>query len=506
MRLADRVPSDPEDTIWDVVVIGTGAGGGPAGLTLARRGVSVLFLEQGSLQQSVASTSNRPHVRTVAGRVDFDEDAHGWPSRTGRRDIKSEFIVGSGIGGTTAVFSMAMDRFRPVDFTPHRFSHLAPSSTLPSAWPIQYEDLDPYYSEAESLFRVRGSLDPLTQIRCALLDPLDPSEVEIRVQRILTRGGLHPYSLHYAREFVSGCDGCMSVCCPRACKNDAGRVCVIPALENHNAHILPDCTIIKLETDGRSVRRARGLWSGREVAIRGRIFVLALNALSTPALLLRSASESFPDGIGNSSGMVGRNLMTHVSDCITVRMEGIGGLSNMALRNGISLNDFYFKDSVKLGNIHAHAMDLSHMLEEKEVGASSGKSAGAILFFTIVEDFPYAHNRVTPRAGTDDEIYWEYRYPAELKRRNTLLLKDFASAIPGCEIVTMQPSGMLNMSHICGTCRFGDDPRTSVLDRDNKMHDLDNVYVLDASFFPSSGGINPSLTIVANSLRVGSLI
>ncbi len=491
MNLPDGcVPSDPQDVIWDVVVIGTGAGGGPAGLNLARLGKSVLFLERGSL-------SDPQQLHPIAGKVDTGDFPYV--------DAPC-FRMGSGIGGSTALFGMAMDRFRPVDFTPHRFAHLAPDATLPEAWPIQYEDLDPYYLEAERLFRIRGAIDPLTPIRGGLLDPLAPSGTEEHVTGALSRSGLHPYSLHYAREQLPGCDACLLQPCARSCRNDVGRMCVLPALEHHGAHILPDCVALKLETRGHSVHQVLCRWNGRPLAVRGRTFILALNALFTPALLLRSANDTFPDGVGNSSGMVGRNLMAHVSDYLAVRFDGVGGQVNDKLHNGISLNDFYFRDGMKLGNIHAHSMDVSFFLERMELASRLDETPGTALFFTILEDFPYAQNRVTPKAGADEGCDWEYRYPDELRQRATMLLTSFASALPGCEVTVRQPSGMLNGSHACGTCRFGDDPRTNVLDRNNRMHDLDNVYVLDASFFPSSGGISPSLTIAANGLRVSSLI
>jgi choline dehydrogenase-like flavoprotein len=124
------------------------------------------------------------------------------------------------------------------------------------------------------------------------------------------------------------------------------------------------------------------------------------------------------------------------------------------------------------------------------------------VFAAIVEDLPYPGNYVAAKAGSEEDVVYTYRYPDELRRRARMLCDRFKSAVnPFFDVHPLRPTGALNGSHVCGTCRFGDDPQTSVLDRDNRAHDLDNLYVLDASFFPSSGGINPSLTIVANSLR-----
>jgi choline dehydrogenase-like flavoprotein len=321
---------------------------------------------------------------------------------------------------------------------------------------------------------------------------------------MLKQSGLHPYRLHSACERIPGCVGhCFGQICTRRCRNDAGRICVAPALENHGAHILPNCHVISLDAAGRTVQSAVCLWNGRRVAIRARIFVLALNAMLTPALLLRSANAAFPDGLGNSSGAVGRYLMYHVSDTIAVHFDWPRGFINGLLNHGLSLNDLYVHGGMKLGNIHAHAIVNSALRD----ATHSPDAAGTAVFHTIVEDFPSADNRVTLARDSDDGVHWHYDVSDELRMRSELLVNAFADALrPKGRVKKLEPSCILNMGHVCGTCRFGTDPHTSVLAADNRIHDLDNAYVVDASFFPSSGGMNPSLTIVANSLRVSALI
>jgi choline dehydrogenase-like flavoprotein len=240
------------------------------------------------------------------------------------------------------------------------------------------------------------------------------------------------------------------------------------------------------------------------VEIRARVFVLALNALLTPSLLLRSADAFFPDGLGNSSGMIGRNLMVHASDMISLHLNAVQGQINGLMSHGLSLNDFYVRNGVKLGNIHAHAASFRNLEGE---AAAEDEPSGVVRFSTIVEDFPYLDNMAIPKAGSEYEVCWRYRYPEELRARSAMLVTAFAEAIQSaCEVSVRKPSGLLNSAHTCGTCRFGDDPRHSVLDRDNRIHDLENAYVVDASFFPSSGGIHPTLTIVANAIRASNLI
>ena len=190
------------------------------------------------------------------------------------------------------------------------------------------------------------------------------------------------------------------------------------------------------------------------------------------------------------------------------------------MNHGLSLNDFYVFNGTKLGNIHAHPVvtryELMTFLVQYYRGFNlmPGRLLSLItsmrtslshpwtVFAAIVEDLPYPGNYVAAKAGSDEDIVYTYRYPDELRHRAQMMNDAFKSAVaPLFDVRPLQPTGALNGSHVCGTCRFGDDPQTSVLDRDNRAHDLDNLYVLDASFFPSSGGINPSLTIVANSLR-----
>lgn len=506
-RFTNYIPADPEGHIWDVIVVGAGAGGATAGLNLARLGHSVLFIDQGKFLHGDRCAEEMPAIIRSKGSVKFGDGSNERWGQSQDDDSDPAFVVGTGIGGTTSIFSMVMDRFRPVDFTPRQVCDVPLMSTAPESWPIQYEELEPYYREAEDLFRVRGSADPLMSTSGTLKDALSPSFTETVIHDTLAKGGLHPYRLHYAREYALGCDGCLGRRCPYDCRNDAGRMCVVPAIERYGAHILPEAFVFKLKTSGRTVQEAICAWNGRRAAIRGKVYILALNALLTPALLLRSASELFPEGLGNSSGMVGRNLMAHVSDTIEVRFRNLRGRLNEKLHNGLSLNDFYLRDRVKLGNIHVHAMRLDTL---GDGGAQPGRQdsyAGTAVFSTIVEDFPYIENRVVPRVDTQGGVDWTYEYPDELRRRSTALVESFSDAIqPWCETSVRNPSGMLNASHVCGTCRFGEDPRCSVLDRNNRIHDIDNAYVVDASFFPSSGGINPSLTIVANSLRVSKLI
>jgi choline dehydrogenase-like flavoprotein len=523
-------PQDAEGHLWDVIVIGTGAGGSTAGFNLAHLGWSVLFVERGKLLH---------HDPTVAKGVPFSwtgnpETAlnHGWWPRPFYHREEEDGAsaaerppIGSGAGGSTAQFGAVMDRFRPEDFTPRRFFPDIPDASLPEAWPVSYEEMVPFYERAESLYRVRGTQDPLASTTASLIEPPPASDRELAVFEALKGAGLNPYRLHCAIERVPGCSGCPGMLCPHACRNDAARICLYPALDRHGAKILPNCRAIQFEERSRVVERVICEWNGRRIALRARVFILAANAFLTPALLQRSANERFPNGLGNSSGLVGRNLMLHASNHLFIGLKRTSRALGFNMNHGLSLNDFYVYNGTKLGNIHAHPIVTRDELMTFMVQYYRGlkhlpgplismiTSMGTFLgrswtvFAGIVEDLPYPGNYVAAKTGSEEDIVYTYRYPDELRRRALMMCNGFKSAVdPLFNVRPLQPPGALNGSHVCGTCRFGDDPQTSVLDRDNRAHDLDNLYVVDASFFPSSGGINPSLTIVANSLRASDKI
>jgi choline dehydrogenase-like flavoprotein len=224
--------------------------------------------------------------------------------------------------------------------------------------------------------------------------------------------------------------------------------------------------------------------------------------------------------------MVGRNLMLHASVFLLLRLTRGARGETPVMNHGLSLNDFYLHKGDKLGNVHMHPVPVTrtmtlafirmHMkrlnrlpLPMLSAAASVGATVhrSSLVFSTVLEDLPYSCNRVIARKDGKAGVAYDYRHPHELRERSWKLFLGFKAAVASrFSVRPLRPVGMLNVSHVCGTCRFGDNSEISVLNRDNRAHDLDNLYVVDASFFPSSGGINPSLTIAANALRVGQTI
>jgi choline dehydrogenase-like flavoprotein len=252
--------------------------------------------------------------------------------------------------------------------------------------------------------------------------------------------------------------------------------------------------------------------------------VLAAGAYMTPALLLKSASAAWPDGLANRSGMVGRNLMLHTSDFMA--LDSPQWYSPDGPKKTLALNDFYFDKGHKLGTFQTvgfpfespfilaylrHVADSDPRWWRKITNPMLPLASDfaprlfsrSTMFATIVEDLPYAHNRIVLDQSAPNGMRFEYEYTQELKWRNAYFRKRVKDTLSHKHRVrVLSGRNNINFGHVCGTCKFGDDPATSVLDSMNRAHDLENLYVVDASFFPSSSGTNPSLTVAANALRV----
>ncbi len=513
---------------WDVVVVGTGMGGATFGWAMARAGRSVLFLERGrnllgeerlagDYAEMIARERNEPveELLPAAGR---------WHSplvdRSGRRERVFVPFVGSGTGGSTGLYGAALERLFPEDFEPGRH-HEKGESNLPETWPIGYDALRPWYREAEALYEVAGEIDPL---RADALDatatppPLD--EVNRSLAEHLAAKGRHPYRLPTACREGSNCRDCQGFLCASRGKRDSASVCLQPAILEHGAVLISECEVRQVEADEKQVTALLCRDPTGEYRVRGDLVALAAGALQTPALLLRSVSRHWPEGVANRSGQVGRNLMRHAIDLYLVRPPG--GVSRY--RKQLAYNDHYLTSEGKLGSVQSFGMlpplpmvleelqrDLRHavppvgmlqpLLRPLLAGVLRHTLEGKMILAGILEDLPYRDNRVLPER--DGGLELRYRLGdgdrGRLRRFRRRVARDFH---PWPVKRLSQAENNQRIAHVCGTCRFGEDPDSSVLDPWNRSHDLPNLLVVDASFFPSSGGINPALTIAANALRV----
>jgi choline dehydrogenase-like flavoprotein len=518
--MTSRIIQAPEAArqSWDVIVIGTGIGGGIAGRRLAERGVRVLFVEKGPLGH-----------RSEGQEMDYDMPDYAtrqsrgyWPTRIEARidgGGPEQFYgpLGSGVGGSSVFYAAATERPERHDLeSTNRMAHPA------GGWPVGFDAFAPWFDQAEALLSVRGEADPLSDIPAPPLPAPPLSAAESSLFNDLRAAGLHPYRAHEALARLPGCTDCLGRKCPRPCKMDGRSAGVEPALATGNAALLADCAVEELIEDNGRITALKVRAAGQEHRLHADIVVLAAGALQSPGLLLRSTATR-PEGVANSSGWVGRGLMFHLSEMLALWPRR--GSPAVGATRTLSFRDLYTEGDQRLGLVQSMGLtaDASRIAGHLKgiiartplrrlpgIGqaATVFARAGAVAFGSatvlvgIMEDLAYRENRVRPHPDDPEVPQIDYRISDELKSRRTLFRRSIRRRLRGHRMLFLTFAPTLNFGHPSGTLRFGTDPATSVLDPDCKAHDLDNLYVADASFMPSSMGVNPSLTIAANALRV----
>ena len=530
-------PLEAERVMWDVIVVGTGMGGGMLGYSLARSGRKVLYVEKGRSTLPGAPGTIRSAIPEVleplatrSTETYYDALARAGRSTDEVEDVSGRFsrrylpAIGGGTGGSSAIYSMVCERFFVRDFTPRQDFRDPGDSTVPDAWPITYDQMRPWYAAAEKLLGVRGQPDPLRPEAAEVGLPAAPpfSAVNQPLVDYLAGRGLHPYHLPMACDYTEGCTTCDAYLCHQSCKNDAARNALLPAVAEHGAHLLTECRVERLDADRTQVRKVICEHRSGMLALKAKVVVLAAGALITPVLLLNSRSGDWPRGLANGSDWVGRNLMRHVIDHIEIWPQPNSRIT--AENKEIGLNDFYFWEGQKYGAVQsAGAMAPMEVLtnhpgwQHKALRLMSPALrpiyerflSGGLVLTTVMEDLPYLDNRVLPcdRPSSDgrQRLRLQYRFHASEIERRAVFLRQVKQVFEPFRKITLRTAkNNALLAHVCGTCRFGTDPKTSVLDPQNRAHEVGNLYVVDASFFPSSTGINPSLTIAANALRVAA--
>ncbi len=498
---------------WDVIIIGTGIGGATVGLSLAREGLSVLFLEKGgrigaSDENDEAAT---PELRLAQGR---------WPHPVSRRQTNGDLTrfyaaVSCALGGTSIHYAAALERMPAVDFDGLQ----TPIASVPP-WPVSFGEFVPHYEAAEKIYGISGDSSHMAERRM--------SEWDRALMEQMRQNGLSPEPLHVAMRYDAQCEECIGRVCPRDCKSDARVACLEEALRQPECHILEHCDVQTLEADKENVRALKALHLGRELKLRARIIVLSAGALHTPQILLRSRNEFWPQGLANSSDQVGRNLMFHSNDIFALWAPR--RLSRQARqRKSISVRDFYVYKGQRLGYVQSMGLDagrgeiagyLKDQLRRRGVRnelllsllAKAPSHIGALMFgnagifAAMAEDDPSPDNRIILDSNEPDGASFSYTITDDLRQRADELRRAFSWSIRPWRMLRLSTKLDMNYGHPCGTCRFGDERASSVLDRNCRTHDVRNLYVVDASFMPRSGAINPSLTIAANALRVAPQI
>ena len=490
---------------FDVVIIGSGVGGGCIAHVLAPTGARIVILERGS--RLPREDRNWDPEAVYADAVYKSEER--WVDGSGRSFRPGQFYY---VGGHTKVFGATMFRFRREDF--RAIEH---AGGLSPAWPIDYDTLEPYYARAERLFGVHGEAgaDPTEPPRSGPYPhpPLRHNPVIAEVAERLRAQGLRPFPIPSSVQDHEGgacvrCNTCDGFPCRLGAKGDAETRLIDPVLQHENVVLRTEAQVVRLRADANSRRIvAAELLDGTEV--RGDLFVLAAGAVNSAAILLRSVHPKHPDGLANASGMVGRHYMNH--NCTAVMAIRPLRANRETFQKTLALNDFYLGDGEggpPLGNVQLLGKIMEPMLrnETRRVPrwARVWLAAHSVDWYAMSEDLPHPESRV--RVRDDGAIVLDWRR-TNMAAHKTLVAKTRRMLrAAGFPIVLSKAFSKETPSHQCGTARFGHDPAEAPLDPFCKAFDLDNLYVVDASFFPSSAAVNPALTVAAQALRVGEHI
>lgn len=490
-------------TNYDVIIIGSGAGGGTVAWALRKSGAQVLILERGGA------------IPREAGNRD---PAVVWKEQ--RYRAKERWIDGDGrefspythycVGGNSKFWGSALFRLRREDF--HALEHV--DGTSP-AWPIDYDTLAPYYDRAEALYHVHGRTgdDPTEGTRPHYPYPPIPHEpLMASLGEGMRAYGLRPFHLPLGlmRTREPGgcilCATCNSFPCQFGAKSDAEVCAVRPAAMHDTVTLCPETYAERLITDpsGRRVEAVEVSRHGTRLRLTASRFVVSCGAVNSAALLLRSTNNRHPAGLANSSGLVGRRYMAHLA----TNIEAFHPFRRnpTVFQKTLAINDFYFRGPGRpypLGQLQsqgrAYGAQAQTVVPWIPAPVFDAWMERAVDFLALTEDLPREENRVT--LGADGRIHLHY-CPNNVRAHRRLVTeaRRILRAL-GYWAVVSHSHNRSNTTHQCGTLCFGTDPARSVLDPYCRTHDIENVFVVDASFFPSSAAVNPALTIVAQALR-----
>jgi choline dehydrogenase-like flavoprotein len=508
---------------FEVIIIGTGAGGGTLAHTLANAGRKILMLERGNFLPRETENWTPESVfvdgRYISPETWYDADGHPFQPQ-----------VHYFVGGATKLYGAALYRLRPQDF-----DELKHVDGVSPAWPLSYADLEPFYTKAEWLYQVHGEhgTDP-TEGPWSKQYPWPAVSHEPRIQEIvdgMTTAGYHPFpapcgvlldEADRARSTCIRCTWCDGYPCLVHAKADAETIAVRPVLDLPNVTLLVDAEVVRLETDakGRTVIDVVVRRGDKEERYRADIVVLSAGASQSAKVLLASANAEHGNGLANGSDQVGRNYMFHNSKAVVALAKE---RNDTVFQKTLGLNDFYLgTDDYQwpIGNIQMVGKSNAQAMKGEEPKLTrlaphwslDEVAHHAVDFWLTTEDLPLPDNRVTLGPNGNLRLAYESSNDEEADRLYHEL-KTMLNHIGMSEHHVLDKNFYMHMSipiagvaHQAGTCRFGDDPASSVLDVNCRAHDVDNLYVVDTSFFPSIGAVNPALTAMANAIRVGEHI
>jgi len=488
---------------YDIIIIGTGAGGATMAHALADSPARILILERGDF---VPQEDENWDPEAVWKHLRYQTDER-WLDDRGQ-----EFrpYTHYNVGGNTKFWGSVLFRLRREDF--QAVEHM---EGISPAWPIDYQTLEPYYDEAERLYSVHGEqgADPTDPPRGPFPHaaiPHAPAMAAIVAQ--LRQQGLHPAPLPLGlRDGCVLCNTCNSFACKLHAKSDADVCCVRDAIQRSNVTLWTNVLAQRLLTNssGKKLEAVQVLRNGESIRVEAPIMIVSCGAVNSAALLLRSATAAHPNGLANSSGLVGRRYMAHLA----TMMQGFHPFrkNETVFQKTVAINDYYFSGPhtrYPLGHIQSqgrtHGVMAQTVVPWIPLWAYDAWVARGVDWLAMSEDLPSRENRVT--TDPDGRIHLNY-HPNNLKAHDMLVreMKRILKRL-GFWTVVAHSHGRRNTTHQCGTLVFGTNPRESVLDPYCRSHDIENLFVVDASFFPSSAAVNPALTIAAQALRVADHI
>ena len=495
---------------FDVVIVGSGTGGGTVAHTLATTGARILILERGGF---IPQEPENWSPQAVWGELRY-RTSERWLDGQGDEFVPYTHYC---VGGNSKFWGAVLYRLRREDF-----GEIQHKAGISPAWPITYETLAPYYSRAERLYSVHGAEgDPTEPPREPFPHP--PIEHQGRIAVVVERLralGLHPSHLPLGLlrpgepDGCVLCDTCNSYPCKLRAKSDADVCAVSPAIERDTVTLWTNAYAERLVTNGGGdkVIAAEVRRDGELVRVEAPLFVVSCGAVNSAALLLRSKNKAHPDGLANSSGLVGRNYMAHLATMLGAFMPP---RHDTVFQKTVAINDYYFRGpdtDYPLGQIQSQGR--SNAVIAKAGGPAAARRvptwaynawfARGVEWLAMSEDLPSPDNRVTLTTDGRIQLRWKALNAEahdELVAVTRRLLRK-----AGAWYVLPISLGVVNTTHQCGTAVFGRDPTTSVLDTWCRSHDVDNLFVVDASFFPSSAAVNPGLTIAAQAMRAADHI
>jgi choline dehydrogenase-like flavoprotein len=498
------ISAQHRDLDCDVAIIGSGMGGATTAYALRDSGAKVVVIEQGDF---LPRERENWMPQAVHQQSRYKNSAEWIDGLTGKPFVPGTYHY---VGGCTKFYGATLPRFREADF-----SEMRHADGLSPAWPISYQELEPFYTEAERIFWVHSDGDdPTEPIHSAGFPfPAVPHEPTIaELARRLRKQGLRPFSLPTAVDWrrqgrCVRCGTCDSYPCMVDAKGDADVAAIRPALNSGNVTLLTNATVKRIATRGQGNEISHLEVQGPDVRfnVRASRYVLAGGAVNSAALLLRSRDAASPDGVANSSGQVGRNYMAHISTFLVAARPGRE--TSAVFEKTLGINDWYLAGPTTefpLGNVQGlgklYGATIKAARPWAPLDVLNWILRRSVEFFIETEDLPLAENRV--EIDSQDRIKLT-RKPtntgphAELVKRTSRALRR-----AGYPFVFTQALDIAAASHQCGTIRMGTDAAANPLNRDCRAHDVENLWVLDTSVFPSSAAVNPALTAAANALRV----